>query len=220
MVWTRVLVWKPLKKGLKKSLLFRYCFGKILLNKVYNCVLCEKSNKLFCYWKINIYFLVFQFLWWRRISFRFSTLYLPLVKSPKLYQKLRKKNLSKKNCQKICQKIHQKNCQKLRQKIVKKIHNKCCQKINRQTSRYQHQVTLSNTKVTNSLDARQPRNFRFLDIIKTQNQYDRKFHNVYNSNFRGLYTTLYPDLFISSSKNSPSKQKNSPTQKGPRFTRH
>ena len=56
MTWTRVLLWKTLKKGLNKSLFFRYCFGKILLNKVYNCVLCEKSNKLFCYWKINIWF--------------------------------------------------------------------------------------------------------------------------------------------------------------------
>ena len=41
------LLWKPLKKGLKKSLVFQHCFGKILLNKVYNCVLGEKSNKLF-----------------------------------------------------------------------------------------------------------------------------------------------------------------------------
>ena len=42
-----------LKKGLKKSLVFRHHFGKILLSELYNCVLCEKSNRLFCYWKIN-----------------------------------------------------------------------------------------------------------------------------------------------------------------------
>ena len=33
---------------MKKNLVFRTCFGD-----VYNCVLCKKSNKLFCYWKIN-----------------------------------------------------------------------------------------------------------------------------------------------------------------------
>ena len=53
MTWTRVLLWKPLKKGLEKSLVFWHGIGKILLNKVYNCVLCEKSNKLFGYFKIN-----------------------------------------------------------------------------------------------------------------------------------------------------------------------
>ena len=56
MTWTRVLLWKPLKKGLEKSLVFWHGIGKILLNKVYNCVLCEKSNKPFFYWKINRYF--------------------------------------------------------------------------------------------------------------------------------------------------------------------
>ena len=35
---------------------FLILFGKILLNKVYNCVLCEKSNTLFCYCKIDRYF--------------------------------------------------------------------------------------------------------------------------------------------------------------------
>ena len=34
---TRVLLWKLLKKGLKKSLVFRHRFGKILLNKM--CVI-------------------------------------------------------------------------------------------------------------------------------------------------------------------------------------
>ena len=43
------LLWKPLKKGLKKSLVFRHHFGKMLLKKV----LWEKSNKLFCYCKMN-----------------------------------------------------------------------------------------------------------------------------------------------------------------------
>ena len=38
MTWTRVLLWKVLKKGLKKKSGFRHRFGKILLNKVYNCV--------------------------------------------------------------------------------------------------------------------------------------------------------------------------------------
>ena len=37
------------EKGLKKSLVFRHRFGKILLNKIYNCVLFENFNKLFCY---------------------------------------------------------------------------------------------------------------------------------------------------------------------------
>ena len=44
---------ETLKKGLKKSRVFRHCFGKILLNKKYKCVLCEKFSKLFCYCKIN-----------------------------------------------------------------------------------------------------------------------------------------------------------------------
>jgi len=39
-----VLLWKPLKKGLKKSLVFQHHFGKILLSKVYNCLLSEKST--------------------------------------------------------------------------------------------------------------------------------------------------------------------------------
>ena len=55
MIWTRVLLWEPLKKGLKKSRVFRHLFGKILLNKKYKCVLCEKFNKHFCYCKINRY---------------------------------------------------------------------------------------------------------------------------------------------------------------------
>ena len=43
---------ETIEKRIEKSLVF--CrFGKILLNKVYNCVSCEKSNKLFCYCKIN-----------------------------------------------------------------------------------------------------------------------------------------------------------------------
>ena len=33
MTWTRVLLWEPLKKGFKKSCVFRHRFGKILLNK-------------------------------------------------------------------------------------------------------------------------------------------------------------------------------------------
>ena len=40
---------ETIEKGWKKSLIFQHCFGKILLSEVYNCVLCEKSNKLFCY---------------------------------------------------------------------------------------------------------------------------------------------------------------------------
>ena len=45
---------ETIEKRIKKSLIFQLRFGKILLGKVYNCVLCEKSTKLFCYRKINI----------------------------------------------------------------------------------------------------------------------------------------------------------------------
>ena len=38
-----------IEKRIEKSLVFQHRFGKILLYKVYTCVLCEKSNKLFCY---------------------------------------------------------------------------------------------------------------------------------------------------------------------------
>ena len=44
---------ETIEKGLKKNIFFRHRFGKILPNKVYNCVLCEKSSKLFYYCKIN-----------------------------------------------------------------------------------------------------------------------------------------------------------------------
>jgi hypothetical protein len=69
----------------KKNLFFQHRFGKILLNKVYNCALCEKSDKLFCYWKLNFFFpfgWVLQFLWCCRISFRFSTFHSPLQGCP------------------------------------------------------------------------------------------------------------------------------------------
>ena len=42
-----------IEKRIKKSRVFRHRFGKILLNKKYKCVSCEKFNKLFCYCKIN-----------------------------------------------------------------------------------------------------------------------------------------------------------------------
>ena len=38
-----------IKKRIENSLVFQHHFGKILLSKVYNSVLCEKSTKLFCY---------------------------------------------------------------------------------------------------------------------------------------------------------------------------
>ena len=40
---------ETIEKRIEKSLIFRHCFGKILLSKVYNCVLCEKPTKLFYY---------------------------------------------------------------------------------------------------------------------------------------------------------------------------
>ena len=83
MTWTRVRLWKPLKKGLKTSLVFQHRFGKILLDRIYKCVLFENFNKLFCYWKLKDNFFpscwVLQLLWQLRLSFRFSTLYLPLT---------------------------------------------------------------------------------------------------------------------------------------------
>ena len=44
---------ETIEKRIKTSLVFRHRFGKILLNKKYKRVLCEKSNKLFYYCKIN-----------------------------------------------------------------------------------------------------------------------------------------------------------------------
>ena len=83
MTWTRVRLWKPLKKGLKTSLVFQHCFGKILLDKIYKCVLFENFNKLFCYWKIKDNFFlsgwVLHLIWQHLLSFRFSTLYSPLT---------------------------------------------------------------------------------------------------------------------------------------------
>ena len=47
------LLWKPSNKDWKKSLVFQHHSGKIILSKVYYCVVCEKSTKLFCFWKLN-----------------------------------------------------------------------------------------------------------------------------------------------------------------------
>ena len=40
---------ETIEKGLKTSLVFQHRFGKILLDKIYKCVLLENFNKLFCY---------------------------------------------------------------------------------------------------------------------------------------------------------------------------
>ena len=62
------------------------------------------------------------------------------------------KNLSKKSSKKSSKKYSKKS----KKRSLKKIYQKICQnnssKIYHQTSRNQHQVTPSNTKVTNSLD--------------------------------------------------------------------
>ena len=71
-------------------------FGKILLNRIYKCVSFENFNKLYCYWKIKDNFLssgwVLQLLWQHRLSFRFSTLYSPLLKSNVIYGHSHKEN--------------------------------------------------------------------------------------------------------------------------------
>ena len=33
----------------KKSLIYQHCLDRRLLSEIYNCLLCEKSSKLFCY---------------------------------------------------------------------------------------------------------------------------------------------------------------------------
>ena len=40
---------ETIEKRIEKSLVFQHHFGKILLSKVYNCLLCEKSTKHFYY---------------------------------------------------------------------------------------------------------------------------------------------------------------------------
>ena len=40
---------ETIEKRVEKSVVSQYHFGKVLLDKIYNCVLFEIFNKLFCY---------------------------------------------------------------------------------------------------------------------------------------------------------------------------
>ena len=45
----KITAMETIEKRIEKSLIFQHHFSKILLNKLYNCVLCEKCDKLFCF---------------------------------------------------------------------------------------------------------------------------------------------------------------------------